>query len=461
MSKSKILIAMAVVAATAMGCSSKIDHQEPIRLITVAPGHFHASLVQKTSYPELDSTVYVYAPQGPDLDRHLALIDQYNTRADSPTNWHQVTYAGDDFFTQMISDKPGNVVVLAGNNKHKTDYIYGAISHGLNVLSDKPMAIDYAGFEKLEQAFHIAEENGLLLYDMMTERYEITNKIQRELLHQQDLFGELQAGDADNPAIIKESVHHFYKTVSGNPLIRPSYYFDVEQQGDGIVDVTTHFIDLIHWTSFPETAIDYKTDVAVLSATRTPTLISLPQFEQVTGESEFPEYLLKDLTDEGRLAVYANGEIDYVVNGVHAKIMVRWDYQGPDGAGDTHYSIMRGTKANLVIRQGADQGYRPVLYIEAVDRESTTFDEDVAHAIASLAPEFDGVSATQENDHAYRVDIDPKLVSSHEEHFGNVTNAYLSFLTDNGSMPHWEVPNTLARYYITTKALDIAKAGNQ
>lgn len=460
MNKFDVLPVVIVLALTAWGCSSVERKEDTIRLITLAPGHFHAALVQKSAYPGLDSSVYVYAPEGNDLDRHLSLIEQYNTRADDPTNWNQVVYTGDDFMERMLAEKAGNVVVLAGNNKYKTDYILQAINNGLNVLSDKPMAIDHEGFGKLEQAYTIAGEKGLLLYDIMTERYEITNRLQRELLHQKGLFGDLQTGDMENPAIVKESVHHFYKTVSGSPLIRPSYYFDVEQQGDGIVDVTTHLIDLIHWTSFPETAINYREDIDVLSATRTPTLISLPQFRQVTGQEEFPEYLLKDLNDDDILEVYANGTIHYTVNGVHAEIRVRWDYEAPNGTGDTHYSIMRGTKANLVIRQGAEQGYRPVLYIEAADDSNANFDDDVAQAIAALPSEFDGVTVVKENGNRYRVNIDAKLVSSHEAHFANVMSAYLSFLRDGG-MPHWEVPNAIARYYITTKALDMAKESNR
>jgi hypothetical protein len=46
------------------------------------------------------------------------------------------------------------------------------------------------------------------------------------------------------------------------------------------------------------------------------------------------------------------------------KASVTWAYKAPEGGGDTHYSIMRGTKSNLVIRQGAEQKYQPVLYIE-------------------------------------------------------------------------------------------------
>ena len=45
----------------------------------------------------------------------------------------------------------------------------------------------------------------------------------------------------------------------------------------------------------------------------------------------------------------------------------------PRAGEDTHYSIMKGSRANLVIRQGAEQNFRPALYVEPVgevDREA-------------------------------------------------------------------------------------------
>lgn len=65
------------------------------------------------------------------------------------------------------------MVVIAGNNKFKTNYIKASVDSGLNVLADKPMAIDTEGFNTLVQAFESAEKNKVLLYDIMTERYEI------------------------------------------------------------------------------------------------------------------------------------------------------------------------------------------------------------------------------------------------------------------------------------------------
>jgi hypothetical protein len=70
------------------------------------------------------------------------------------------------------------------------------------------------------------------------------------------------------------------------------------------------------------------------------------------------------------LQVYSNGEINYHIKGVHAKTSVVWNYKAPEGTGDTHQSILRGTKANLIIRQGADEQFKPILYIEPVTRDT-------------------------------------------------------------------------------------------
>src|SRR4030095_85987 len=73
-----------------------------VQLVTLDPGHFHAALVQKTMYDDVDSVVYVYAPDGSDLQLHLSRINSYNSRAESPTNWKEVVYTGNDFFERML-----------------------------------------------------------------------------------------------------------------------------------------------------------------------------------------------------------------------------------------------------------------------------------------------------------------------------------------------------------------------
>ena len=306
-----------------------------VKIMTLDPGHFHAALVQKYQYDQVDSVVHIYAPDGPELEDHLERINSYNQRSEEPTNWDTRIHTGPDFLQQMLLEKPGNVVVISGNNARKTTYIRSSIEAGLNVLADKPMAIKPAGFTSLQAIFPLAKEKGVLLYDIMTERYEITTMMQKALSQVPEVFGALEKGTVENPAITKESVHHFFKYVSGKPLIRPAWFFDVEQQGEGIVDVSTHLVDLVFWECFPEQAIDYEQDIEILETKRWPTKLSPAQFEKVTGLSGFPDYLQKDIED-GTLYVYSNGGIDFAVNGVHAKVSVIWNFQAPEGAGDTH-----------------------------------------------------------------------------------------------------------------------------
>ncbi len=428
-----------------------------IRLVTVAPGHFHAALVQKAMYSDVDSTVHVYAPEGRELESYQALITQYNTREADPTSWHQVAYKGADFFEKMLEERRGNVIVLAGNNRDKTDYILRSAEAGFNVLSDKPMAITRSAFLKLEEAFRLAEENEVLLYDIMTERYEINTILQREFSQIPAFFGELIAGSIDEPAITKESVHHFFKEVSGKPLVRPAWFFDVAQQGEGMVDVNTHLVDLVQWECFPEQIIDYKTDIGLIAARRWPTKLTAQQFEQVTGLPEIPQFLQKDVDDVGNLAVFSNGEIHYTIKGKHAKVSVIWDFEAPAGTGDTHYSIMRGDKAHLVIKQGAVENYRPVLYAVPADgQDGPAFRQALQQAVEQLAGRYAGLAFSETGNGDYRISVDASLATTHEEHFAEVTSKYLGFLKA-GKLPDWEVPNMIAKYYTTTAALEMAK----
>ena len=441
-------------AAKAMNESKNSPNGE-IKLITLDPGHFHAALVQKTALPNVSPVVHVYAPAGLDLDLHLKRIEAYNTRPDNPTKWEEKVYTGADFFDKMIAEKSGNVVVMAGNNRKKTEYIKASVDAGLNVLADKPMCIDEKGYELLKEAFASAEKGSVMLYDIMTERYEITTMLQKELANNAALFGELQKGTPDNPSVTKVSVHHFSKMVSGKPLQRPDWFFDVTQQGEGIVDVTTHLVDLVFWECFPEQKVGIS-DLELLNARRWTTPISREQFAKVTSKPEFPDFLKSSVDQKGVLNVYANGEMTFKVKGVHAKTSVTWNFEAPEGGGDTHYSVMRGTKANVVIKQGKEENYKPELYVEAAPgAKKAEFEGTLKKAVSDLQAKFPGVEVKALGD-KWQIVIPEKYRDGHEAHFGMVATKYLGFLRDK-KMPEWEVPNMLAKYYVTTQALKMAK----
>jgi predicted dehydrogenase len=436
---------------------AKSNPAKKIKLVVLDPGHYHAALVQKSMYEQVDPVVNVYAPDGPDVEDYLEQIQRFNERADDPTHWREQVYKGDDFLEKMLADKSGDIVVLSGNNRRKAEYIKAGVDAGFNVFSDKPMCIDAKGFALLEQAFATAESKGLLLYDIMTERYNVTCILQKLLVLDKDLFGEQQVGSIENPGVVKESVHHFFKYVAGAPVRRPGWYFDTTQQGEGLVDVTTHLIDLVMWTSFPNQAIDYHKDIVMKEARRWPTMISRRQYEKVTGLPGFPDFLADKLNDEGVLPCYSNGEMIYALKGIYVKISVSWQFEAPEGGGDTHHSLFRGSKANVLIRQGKEQAFRPEVYVEpAPGANAGATAVSLKRAVDGLQRKFPGLRAEKQQGDSWHILIPEKYRIGHEAHFRKVMEAFLQYFAD-GRLPDWEVPDMVAKYYITTRALEMAR----
>jgi predicted dehydrogenase len=423
-----------------------------VSVMNLDPGHFHAALVHKTMYEGVDPEIHVFAPEGPEVQDFLNRIRDYNSRSEDPTSWDPKVYSGEDFLEKMLEEKPGNVMVVSGNNARKAEYILEAVEAGIHVLADKPMVITPEEFPILEKAFNVAGEKGVLLYDIMTERYEITTILQKEFAQVAEVFGQLLEGSPEEPAITKESVHHFFKYVSGKPLVRPPWFFDVDQQGEGIVDVTTHLVDLIQWEAFPGVTLEKK-DVNILSAKRWTTELSPEMFRKVTGLERYPDYLQKDLEGE-LLKVYSNGEINYTLKGVHAKASVIWNFQAPEGTGDTHYSVMRGTRSALVIRQGEAEGFRPELYIEmnpGEDREQ--FRKELENAFSSgPGQKYPGITPKEAGDSSWRVEIPDSYRKGHEAHFSQVMEKFLEYVSA-GRLPAWEIPNMIVKYYTTTEGM--------
>lgn len=437
--------------------STTKENTDLLTIMTVAPGHFHASLIQKYMYPQIDSKFFVYAPDGPEVQDYLSRIDAYNSRSEDPTVWEQNLYLGDDFFEKMLDQKPGNLVTLAGNNKKKTEYIYECIKNGLNVLADKPMAIEPSDFELLKEAYSLAKENDVLLYDIMTERFEVTTILQREFSQREEIFGKLQIGSIEEPAISKESVHHFLKVISGIPLKRPPWVFDIEQQGEAIADVGTHLVDLIQWEAFPGELIDYEKDIEILNSKRWATDLTKEQFKTSTGLDKYPSYLEQYVENE-ILKTVANSLVNYTLKGVHAKVSVEWKLKAAEGGGDTHFSIMRGSFCDLIIKQGEEEGYIPTLYIKSVDENNSEILEKNINIFINndLNDEYSGLTIDKIETGYWRLNIPGIYHVGHEAHFAQVTRKFLKYM-EEGEIPEIEVVNMLAKYYTTTKAVEMAK----
>ena len=142
-----------------------------------------------------------------------------------------------------------------------------------------------------------------------------------------------------------------------------------------------------------------------------------------------------------------------MLKGIHAKASVIWNFEAPAGTGDTHYSMMRGSKVNLVIRQGEKEAYKPMLYIEATTIETPKkFKKSVEKAIKDLAVKYPGVEATELEGMIWQLKIPESYKVGHEAHFGQVTEKYLGYLK-SGKLPEWEIPNMIVKYYTTTEGM--------
>ncbi len=288
-----VVLAGVVAAGMALGA----DVRTPFRFMTLDPGHFHAGLVQKEMYPDVSPSVDVYAPDGPDLEGHLKRIAAFNARKDNPTSWVLEVHRGPGFLDRMLRERPGNVVVISGKNKGKIDRIGRSVGANLHVLADKPWILTFADLPALDAALADADRRQVVAYDIMTERFEVTTILQRALVNDPAVYGQQLKGTPADPAVYMESVHHLMKVVSGAPNIRPAWFFDTDEQGEGLNDIGTHLVDLVQWTLFPNQSIDYRRDVTGLSAHRWPTVIPEADFMRVTASTGFPSSLASRVKD--------------------------------------------------------------------------------------------------------------------------------------------------------------------
>ena len=145
------------------------------------------------------------------------------------------------------------------------------------------------------------------------------------------------------------------------------------------------------------------------------------------------------------------------MKGVNAKVSVSWDYTFPEGGGDTHYSVMKGSKSNLIIRQEKEQNYKPELYSEITPETGAADYEKTLHAAFSdLEKTYPGIALQQLTPNVWQVMIPDQYRVGHEAHFGQVTEKYLQYLKE-GALPYWETPNMKVKYHTTTSALERAK----
>jgi len=418
-------------------------HGEKHTVLVLNPGHFHAALTLRERHPRLNDDVYVYAEDGPDVEAFLGIVRTFNQRADRPTRWKLHVYRGGDYLQRLIAERAGDIVIVAGKNDVKMDAIHRLHVAGFSVLGDKPWLIDAAELPMLRQVVAGAP----LAMDIMTERHQVTNRLQKALTARRDIFGAFRT-DGSQPALHLSSVHHLYKIVNGQPLIRPAWFFDTGVQGEGMTDVTTHLTDLAQWMIGDGVAFDYARDIELQGAKQWPTRVPQETFTRITGMKEFPA-ALRDEVHDGALDYLCNAAFSCRMRRVPVYIEAVWALAVPPGGGDTHQSVARGSVAEVAIDQGPQTGYVPTVSVRP-DGNAPQYRERLDAAVADLQGDFPGLGY-EVAPGGFRMTIPGALQTGHETHFAEVLESFLDYV-DTGHWPADLGSDLIAKYTLLASA---------
>ncbi len=421
----------------------------------IDPGHFHAALSLKEPHRDISSEVFVYAPEGPELDQFLSIVNSFNVRQVNPTQWNLQVYKGKDFLEASTREKKGDIAIIAGKNNTKMDTIQRLHEAGFHILADKPLIISNS---KLELLFNTLHKPSPLLMDIMTGRHELTNILRKELLHNPNIFGKIQPSIFGEASVYIESIHHLYKIVNSKPLLRPSWFFDTSVQGEGTVDIPTHLVDLAHWTLFPVEKIDIHKDISLEMANAWPTSVPLAVYKRITNQKHFPSHLSSHV-EADNLNFRCNAEIKYTVKGLPVHIKSVWNLEIPEGGGDTYYSIFRGTLSNLVIRQLPRKSYRLELLIEPKNKNKhNLIHKELVNVFEKWEQSYPGIISYEEGTNII-IDIPETLHLTHEEHFSQVFKQFIGFVNAE-KLPEEEGTNMFTKYALLVAAKKMTESSN-
>ena len=419
----------------------------PYRLAFHQPGHFHAALTLRDANPSVANDIHVYANAGPERDAFTDLVASFNRRSERPTAWTLHLHEGPDLPTRLITDGLADAVVLAGRNHTKLKTIDRFTQAGLPVLADKPWLTDSRQLPLLNRV----TAGSTLAMDIMTIRHSVIARLCRQIVDAPALFGGFDA-DA-NSAIDIRSAHHLYKMVNGRPLRRPPWCYDINIQGDGMVDVQSHMVEQAQWWVLGDALGDFDRDVILDDARRWVTPVPPDLFNDSTGLDDYPESLWPAVQN-GVLHYACNGDIRYRLRGVRVRQTAEWRAREPQGGGDLHSVALRGRRAAAIVRQGPETGYCAELHLQPA--AGVEIEAALRDAIEQWQEHFPGLSAMP-SDLGFRLVIPPGLDHGHESHFPLVLDAFVDRL-DRGQWPEPLRARLRLRYTLLARARERALA---
>jgi hypothetical protein len=421
-------------------------------LTFLAPEHFHAALTLRECHPLVRDEIFVYGTDDGEIREFLELVARFNARPERPTRWRPVVRVGGDPLARLLAERAGEVAIVAGRNDRKMGRVRQLHDAGLAVLADKPWLTGSDGLADLREVL----AGPPLAMEIMTGRHEVTTIAARFLVSMPAVFGAFVAAGDGEVGVTLEGVHFLEKRVNDAPLRRPSWYFDVRAQGDGLADIPTHLVDFaqqIVSAHAGKNAARPGPPLQILSVRCWPTRVPRPLFARVTGEADFPP-ALRDLVDGDDLSYLSNAELDFTVDDVRVHASTRWDLTAPAGGGDTHRARLRGTRADIHVEQSADTGWRRRLRV--VPRPGTTSVEAaLRHWVERAQLALPGVALDTAGS-GWEVVIPPALRTGHESHFPLVLDEFIGHV-ERGVWPASRAASTRNKYELLAQARALAE----
>jgi hypothetical protein len=155
------------------------------------------------------------------------------------------------------------------------------------------------------------------------------------------------------------------------------------------------------------------------------------------------------------LEYFCNNRVSYTLRGIHVEIEIHWDFEAQAKNPEQLLAGFRGGRSRVELRLGK----MPELYVVAAKPEETaTLGAALRRKLDALAKTYPGL-ALEEHGGGFHVMIPDALRAPHEAHFALVCGRFLDYVRNPRTLPSREKPNMLAKYYVTTKGIELARRG--
>jgi hypothetical protein len=178
----------------------------------------------------------------------------------------------------------------------------------------------------------------------------------------------------------------------------------------------------------------------LIQARRWPLPLTEARMRETTGDASWA----------GALDYFCNNSVDYTLRGARVHIQTTWEWQAPAGRGDVYEASFRGTKAMVDVRQGEAENHRPEVYVTPADKDLLRRKTD------ALQTRWPGLELELSEGEA-RFHIPDRYRVGHEAHFAQVRNRFFEYLDAPATLPKWERPCMLAKYFVSTKGVELAR----